>query len=537
LKDVSEKEVLAELKRVFEDKDIEKIAQNIKYDILILKNLNIDVRGELFDTMIASYLLDPSRSRHNLNDISMEHLGRVKKSIDELLGKGKNVLTMDKVDVEKVCAYCCEDSDLVMSLKDTLLEKMSKKECIDLFYNIEMPLVRVLIDMEFYGVNIDKEYLNKLSLDMGREIKKLEKKIYDIAGETFNINSSKQMQVLLFEKLKMPIIKKTKTGSSTDEGVLKVLAQKHELPNVILSYRRLAKLKSTYVDSLPELINSRTGRIHTSFNQAVTATGRLSSSDPNLQNIPIKTDEGKKIRKAFVVGKKNHLILSADYSQIELRILAHFSNDPNLKEAFMKGKDIHSFTASLVNDIKEKDVTPQMRRDAKIANFGIIYGLSAYGLSRDLGIDVHSAQKFIDAYFERYSKIKTYLHDTVEDARENGYVSTIMGRRRYIPDIKSSNISARNFAERIAVNAPLQGSAADIIKLAMINIRKYLDEKNAKMILQVHDELVFEVKDSELKKIAKKIKSDMENVVKLKVPLEVDVEAGKNWLETKEVKI
>ena len=535
LKDISEKEVLQELKKAFENQNIEKVAQNIKYDILILKNLNINVDGRLFDTMIASYLLDPSRSRHNLNDISVEHLGRMKKSINELLGKGKNAVTMDKVDVKNVSDYCCEDSDLVFCLRDILLEKMSKKECLDLFYNVEMPLVRVLIDMEFYGVNIDKEYLNKLSLEMGKVIRKLEKNIHNIAGEEFNINSPKQMQVLLFEKMKMPIVKKTKTGASTDEGVLKVLAEKYELPKEILSYRKLAKLKSTYVDSLPELINSRTGRIHTSFNQAVTATGRLSSSNPNLQNIPIKTEEGKKIRKAFVVGKKDHLMLSADYSQIELRILAHFSGDSNLKEAFMEGKDVHAFTASLVNNVKEKDVTPKMRQDAKTVNFGIIYGLSAYGLSKDLSIDVHDAQKFIDSYFDRYPGVKTYLHETVEEARVKGYVSTIMGRRRYIPDISSSNISARNFAERIAVNAPLQGSAADIIKLAMINIKKSINETTAKMILQVHDELVFEVEKSSVKKIAKKIKSDMENVIKLQVPLEVYIEAGKNWLEAEEV--
>jgi len=537
LLDMTEKDVLKGLKPIFENEKIEKMGQNIKYDVLILKNMDVDVKGIWFDTMVASYLLDPSRSRHNLNDIAFEHLGRSKTPIEELLGKGKTVKTMDKVDVRKVCDYCSEDSDLVVALKTVLEKKLAEKDLTDLFFKVEIPLIDVLVEMESNGVSIDTKYLNKLSRDMEKEIKVLEKSIYKLAGDTFNINSSKQLQVILFENLKLPIIKKTKTGASTNEEVLKILSEQHELPGEILRYRKFAKLKSTYVDSLPELVNSRTKRIHTSYNQTVTATGRLSSSAPNLQNIPIKTDAGKKIRKAFIAGKTSRVLLSADYSQIELRILAHLSGDDNLKKTFKDRKDVHAFTASLVNDVKEEDVTPKMRQAAKTVNFGIVYGMSAYGLSKDLGIARHEAAEFIKAYFDRYPKVKDYLDRMIKEARDKGYVTTILGRRRYIPEIKSNDVSVRNFAERTAVNTPIQGSAADLIKLAMIEVNKSIKKLDAEMIMQVHDELVFDVSKEDLHKLAEIVKNGMENVIKLSVPIEAHLEYGTNWLEGHKIKL
>ena len=499
--------------------------------------MGVEVKGTEFDTMVASYLLNPSKSKHNLSDIALEHLGHATSSIEDLIGKGKNAVTMDMVDVCKVCNYCCEDSDVTFKLKAILEKKLRKKDLEGLSSKVEIPLIDVLTNMEFWGVSVDVEYLNKLSKELGRDIKKLEKNIYELAGEEFNINSSKQLQIILFEKMKLPVIKRTKTGASTNEEVLRALSKKGRLPQEILGYRVLAKLKSTYIDSLPELVNDKTGRIHTSFNQAVTATGRLSSSEPNLQNIPIKTETGRKIRKAFIAEKKSHILLSADYSQIELRILAHLSGDENLIKAFAEDRDVHTFTASLVHGTDEKDVTPKMRAEAKTVNFGIIYGMSAYGLARDLGIDVHEAAKFIDAYFERYGRVKEYLGEKIEEARKNGFASTILGRRRYIPEITSSNVAVRNFAERTAVNTPIQGSAADLIKLAMIEIHKKLADFKAMMIMQVHDELVFEVDKKSLEEFAKMVKTGMESVMKLEVPIIAELESGKNWLEMEEVKV
>lgn len=535
LKDMSSEQVLEKLKPIFEDKDVKKIGQNIKYDILIMRKLGIKVAGVSFDTMVASYLLNPSRSMHNLNDIALEHLGRSIGSIEELIGKGKKAITMDKVDVAKVCDYCSRDSDVAYSVAKVLEKKLREKELYDLFRDVEMPLVCVLARMESWGVSIDVEYLHLLSVQMEEKMSRLEKKIHLLAEEKFNIRSSKQLQVILFDKLKMPVIKRTKTGASTDEEVLRTLSKNNDLPKEILAYRELAKLRSTYVDNLPGLINARTGRLHTSFNQAVTATGRLSSSEPNLQNIPIRTELGRQIRRAFIAKKKSHVLISADYSQIELRILAHLSRDINLTNAFKKERDIHTFTASLIYGSNEDVITPRMRQTAKTVNFGIVYGMSAYGLGRDLGIDVREAAKFIEAYFERYPDIKSYLESQVKMAREQGYVKTILGRRRYIPEINSSNVSVRNFAERTAVNAPIQGSAADLIKLAMIDIDRHLDKFNAKMILQVHDELVFEIENSSVSEFAKQIREAMEGVMELSVPIRVDIESGVNWLEMKEV--
>ena len=526
--------VISKLKDTFEDEKIKKIGQNVKYDYIVMANYGVHVKGIIFDTMVASYLLNPSKLNHGLDDISLEYLNhKMTTPIQELLGKGKHAITMDKVDVEKVCCYSCEDSDVTLRLKKVLEKELSKKDLDKLFYDVEIPLIEVLAVMEMSGVSIDKEYLAELSKEMDKKLEKLTKKIYEMAGEEFNINSPKQLSAVLFEKLKLPVVRRTKTGMSTDEEVLTKLAMSHPLPEKLLEYRELSKLKSTYVDSLPDLINPETGRVHTSFNQTVTATGRLSSSGPNLQNIPIRTEEGRKIRRAFVSSGKNRVLLSADYSQIELRVLAHFSGDKNLIKAFKEGLDIHSFTASLVFGVKEKDVTKEMRSMAKTVNFGIIYGMSPYGLSQGLKIEVDKAKEFIDSYFERYPDVRVFMEGLIEGARENGYVTTILGRRRYIPEINSSDMRMRSFAERTAINTPIQGSAADIIKVAMIAIQEKLTKKEfaSKMILQVHDELVFDVVKDELKEVYKIVKDGMEDIIKLKVPVEAHIEAGKNWLD------
>ncbi|MDP2929347.1 MAG: DNA polymerase I [Candidatus Omnitrophota bacterium] len=531
---------LGSLKDIFEDEEIKKTGQNVKYDYIILANYGIRVKGIIFDTMVASYLLNPSKLNHGLDDISFEYLNhKMTTSIQELIGKGKSAITMDKVDVRKVSDYSCEDSDVTFRLKRILEKEISQKGLDELLYNVEMPLVEVLARMEMNGVSIDKEYLADLSKEMSGKLDKLTGKIYELAGEEFNINSPKQLAVILFEKMKLPIVRRTKTGISTDEEVLTKLALNHPLPEKLLEYRELSKLKSTYVDSLPGLINPATDRVHTSFNQTVTATGRLSSSGPNLQNIPIRTEEGKKIRKAFIPSNKNNLLMSADYSQIELRILGHLSEDKNLVKAFKEGLDIHAYTASLVFGVKEGEVTSQMRGMAKTVNFGILYGMSPYGLSQSLKIDVNKAKDFIDAYFERYPEVRFYLEGLIEEARQKGYALTLLGRRRYIPEINSPDMRMRQFAERTAINTPIQGTAADIIKVAMIAIQEKLskDASASKMIMQVHDELVFDVPKDELKKVYRIVKDGMENVIKLKVPIEAHIEAGVNWLEMKPCKL
>lgn len=530
--------VLARLKPIFEDRSVAKIGQNIKYEYIVLSNYGIKLSGKFFDTMIASYLLNPSKPNHNLEEISIEYLNhKMTTPIEDLIGKGKKRITMDRVDVDKVCAYCCEDSDVTFRLAKILEKELKEKSLDELFDKVEMPLVAVLASMEMTGVSIDKEYLSELSKEMETKLSGLTKKIHELAGEEFNINSPKQLSVILFDKLKLPVIKKTKTGNSTDEDVLTKLAGKHKLPHTLLEFRELSKLKSTYVDSLPELLNPGTNRIHTSFNQTVTATGRLSSSGPNLQNIPIKTEEGRRIRKAFVPSGKDRVLLSADYSQIELRILAHFCQDRNLVKAFKDRLDIHSYTASLVFGVDEKDVTTQMRGMAKTVNFGIIYGMSPYGLSQSLDIEVNKAKDFIDAYFARYPEVKKFMDGLIAEAREKGFVTTILGRRRYIPEINSSDIRIRQFAERTAINAPIQGSAADIIKVAMIDIQEALVKNGlgAKMTLQVHDELVLDVPKDELDESCRIVRNGMENVIRLNVPVEAHIEAGSNWLEQKEL--
>ena len=523
------------LKSILEDEKIKKIGQNIKYEKLILSNYGIELKGIYFDTMIASYLLNPSKMNHNLDDLAFEHLDHKMISMSDLVGTGKKKIVMDQVPLEKVSEYSCEDSDATLRLKEIFEKELFDKELDELFKKIELPLVGVLSEMERHGVKIDARLLKKTSVEIEKELEDLVTSIYKIAGKEFNINSPKQLSQILFVDLQLPVIKKTKTGYSTDVGVLQSLALEHPLPKEILRYRELSKLKSTYVDALPEMVNSRTGRLHTSFNQTVTATGRLSSSNPNLQNIPIKTEQGRLVRKAFIAEKGN-LILSCDYSQIELRILAHLSGDEELVSAFEKDKDVHVHTASLIFDVEEKDVSPEQRSTAKTVNFGIVYGISAFGLSRSLQADPASAQLFIDSYFERYPRVKLYMEDKIEEARDAGYVTTLFNRRRYIPEINTGSVREQQQAERIAINAPIQGSAADLIKIAMIDIHDEIKKKGLSsiMTLQVHDELVFEVPEKEMKLMQDLVKTRMEQAVKLAVPVKVSVKYGKNWMEMKQ---
>ncbi|MBU4488342.1 MAG: DNA polymerase I [Candidatus Omnitrophica bacterium] len=532
--DIDRGAALEALRPIFENGKIKKVGQNIKYEYVILRNCGINLRGICFDTMIASYLLNPSKLNHNLDDIAMEYLSYKAIPIESLIGKGKSAITLEDVDIEKVSEYSSEDADVTFRVMMILEKQLKEKGLDNLFNEVEMPLVAVLAEMEIAGVAIDTKFLLDMSVKVERSLGGLTKEIYAMAGEEFNINSHQQLASILFEKLKLPVIKRTKTGISTDESVLKKLVPNHAIIALILEYRTLSKLKSTYIDSLPELINKKTGKVHTSFNQTVTATGRLSSSDPNLQNIPIKTEIGREMRRAFIPFDKDDILISADYSQIELRILAHLSGDKDLVSAFKKNHDIHTYTASLVFGVKEKDVTKKMRSQAKTVNFGIVYGMSPYGLSRDLGIGVADAEKFIENYFERYSGVKAYLQDTIETARKAGYVTTILNRRRYIPDINSQNMNIRQFAERVAINTPIQGSAADLIKVAMLNIWKEFEKRRfkSKMVLQVHDELVFEARKEEAGELKEIIKKEMEGVFKLEVPIIVRIGEGRNWLET-----
>ncbi len=519
------------LKPILEDASIKKYGQNVKYEIIVLTRHGIELAGVAFDTMIASYLINPLKFNHNLDDISFEYLGCKKIPTSELLGKGKNQITMDQVSLERISEYACEDADCVMRLIEPFQKLLEDHQQTKLFNELEMPLTRVLAQMELNGVAVDCELLGKLSAQLGQDLSGLTAEIYRQAGEEFNINSPKQLSDILFTKLGLPVIRRTKTGFSTDADVLERLAETYELPKRLLEYREKSKLKSTYMDALPELLHPETKLIHTSFNQTVTATGRLSSSDPNLQNIPIKTEIGRQIRRGFIPRAKDHKILSADYSQVELRVLAHFSEDPKLTEAFQEDLDVHQYTATLLYNAKPEAVTREMRNVAKTINFSIVYGVSAFGLSQSLGISPSEAQTFIDAYFERYSKIKQFMESQKEEARRNGFLKTLFGRRSYFPDINSSNANRRQFAERTAINAPIQGSAADIIKVAMIRIQNELEEKKLKslMIMQVHDELVFDVLNSEHKQVESLVRSNMEGAYKLRVPLKVDMTTGASW--------
>jgi DNA polymerase-1 len=526
------KEVLSRLKPLLEDAQIAKYGQNMKYDKIVLANYGIDLQGLDFDTMIASYLLNPSRHAHNLEDIALEYLGYKRNLTYKLVvGSGTKAITMDQAPIEKVACYSCEDADLVFQLTQHLRPQLQQKNLEKLFYQVEMPLIEVLAQMERNGVRIDPNLLAALSRELDQELERLSSEIYALAGVEFNVNSPKQLGEILFEKLKLPVIRKTKTGYSTDVDVLEELAKGHPLPSKILEYRQLSKLKSTYVDALPKMVHPETGRIHTSYNQTVTATGRLSSSDPNLQNIPIRTPIGRRIRQAFIPAD-GYLLLSADYSQIELRILAHLSGDEKLIEAFRRDEDIHTRTAIEVLGVKDaSEMTPELRRKAKAVNFGIIYGIGSFSLAKDLGISTKEAQQYINNYFARYVGVKRYLDKMIEKARTEGYVTTLLNRIRYIPEIKSKDWSTRQFGERTAINTPIQGTAADMIKLAMIRIHRQLKEKfpEVKMILQVHDELVFEVPENQIELVKPLIREGMETVLELSVPIKVDIHVGRNW--------
>jgi len=521
-------------KAVFANENILKIGQNMKFDILFLSGYGIEIKGNYFDTMVAHYLIQPEL-RHNLDYLSEIYLGYKKVATEELIGKnGKNQLNMRQVDLEQIKEYACEDADItfqLMPLLDAELEKVTVK---NLFTEVEMPLLKVLVQMELAGLRIDPKVLDDYAVILRAQIVELENNIIELAGEHFNISSPKQLGYILFDKLMLdPKAKKTKTKQySTGEEILVNLVDKHPIINMILEHRGLKKLLSTYVEALPKLINPKTGKIHSSFNQTIAATGRLSSTNPNLQNIPIRTENGREIRKAFIPSDDDHTFLSADYSQIELRIMAAVSGDEVMTEAFHNGEDIHAATASKIFGIPISEVTSDMRRKAKTANFGILYGISAFGLAQRLNIPRGEAKQLIDDYFANFSMVKDYMDSQLVLARERGYVETIMGRKRYLSDINSANASVRAFAERNAINAPIQGSAADIIKVAMININKRFDEKgfHSKMILQVHDELNFDVLKTELEAVKKVVKYEMENAIKLAVPLEVEMDAAENWL-------
>ena len=524
--------VKKKLAPVLENSLVSKYGQNIKYEIIVLKRHEINLRGIAFDTMVASYLINPLKLNHNLDDIAFEYLDCKKIPIDSLIGTGKNQITMDFVPLEKISEYACEDADCVLRIAVHMKKILHENGLTTLFEQLEMPLVCVLAQMEMNGMAINCELLGELSKELGTGLEELTAEIFRQAGDEFNINSTKQLAEVLFTKLKLPVIKRTKTGYSTDADVLEKLAQTYELPKRLLEYREKSKLKSTYVDALPQLLNPETKLIHTSFNQTVTSTGRLSSSDPNLQNIPIKTEIGRQIRRGFIPRAKGRKILSADYSQVELRVLAHFSEDSNLVQAFQEGRDVHQHTAMLIYNTTPESVTREMRNIAKTINFSIVYGVSAFGLSQSLGgVSVAEAQKFIDSYFERYPKVKQYLENQKQLAREQGFLATLLGRRAYFPDINANNMMRRQFAERAAINAPIQGSAADIIKLAMIQIQDELEQSKLKslMILQVHDELVFDILDEERSKMESLVRSKMEQAYSLRVPLKVDITVGSSW--------
>jgi DNA polymerase-1 len=528
--------LINKFKPFFENENIEKIGQNIKYDLKILSNYGVQIKGKLFDTMIAHYLINPDM-RHNMDVLSETYLKYSPKSIEDLIGKkGKNQKSMRDVALEEIKEYAAEDADVTFQLKQNFSPILDKAETKKLFDEIEIPLIPVLAAMELEGINLDVPFLKEMSVEMAKESAALEQKIYETAGEKFNLASPKQLGDILFDKLKIGGAKqkKTKTGQyATGEEVLSYLANEHQIVKDILDWRQMVKLQSTYIDALPNQVDKKTGRVHTDYMQTVAATGRLSSNNPNLQNIPIRTERGRLIRKAFIARDENYTLLSADYSQIELRIIAALSGEENMIKAFQNNEDIHKSTAAKVFNVPLEEVTKEQRSNAKTVNFGIIYGVSAFGLSNQTSLSRKESAELIDAYYATYPKLKSYMSNQVDFARENGYVQTISGRRRYLKDINSANMMVKSGAERNAVNAPIQGSAADIIKIAMINIHKKLTSENwkSKMLLQVHDELVFDVHTSELEKIKPMIKYEMENAFKMDVPLDVEIGVGENWLE------
>lgn len=525
-------DVLNRFEKLFRS-DIKIIGQNLKYDRQVFKNHGIDIGVSYFDTMIAAYLLKPGSRGYSLDSMALEKLNYKMTLISDLIGTGKKQISFAAVDIGSASPYACEDADFTLRLKNVLEPEIKKLELDKLLHEIEMPLIPVLGDMEEAGVRIDTDCLSELSVDYGAKLAEIENEIYIETGEQFNINSPQQLARILFEKLYLKSSRRTAKGGarSTSVDVLEKLAEIHPVPRLVLEYRQLMKLKSTYIDAIPELLDPETSRVHTSFNQTIAATGRLSSSDPNLQNIPIRTPEGRRIRRAFIPADGDHRILSADYSQIELRIMAHFADDQTMIESFDSGQDIHKRTAAEVYGISLEEVTDEQRRAAKTANFAIIYGVSAFGLSQQTELSFGESKDFIDIYFERYPGIKKYMEDIKQFARDNGYVATLFDRRRYLPDITAKSAQARQFAERTAINTPIQGTAADMIKIAMIRISDSIRGMKSKMILQVHDELVFDAHADELDTLTEIVKREMEGAVKLKVPVKAEVGVGENWLE------
>ncbi|MGB8225829.1 MAG: DNA polymerase I [Sedimentisphaerales bacterium] len=525
--------VKQKLAGILADEKIKKICQNAKYDMIVLANGGMPVKGLFFDTMIASYVLEAEHRSHSLDNMAMDFLKYKKIPTSDLIGKGKNQLSFDMVDTASACDYSCEDADFTFQLYKYLGERLEKEPTLKkLFEEIEMPLVEVLTTMELNGVKLDIGILKQLSVEINKQLEKATEKIYALAGGPFNIDSPKQLSEVLFDRLGLQSLREGKTGHSTDADVLDGLAGEHPVIEQILQYRQLSKLKNTYTDKLGSLINPRSGRVHASFNQTITATGRLSSSDPNLQNIPIRTEIGKKIRAAFIPEKKDDKILSLDYSQIELRMVAHFSGDKELKKAFEEDKDIHTYVASQIYNVDIKDVTSEMRSRCKAVNFGLIYGQGAFGLSKTTGMSVAEAKKFIDDYFARYKSIQQFKKNAITEAKKSGYAETICGRRREISGLESKNGNVRSQAERLVINTLVQGSAADLIKIAMIKIQKRIEKEKvpAKMILQIHDELVFESDGKEAEKLAKVFSSEMTDAIKLNVPLKVDITIGRSWM-------
>ena len=522
---------------LLEDPDRPKVGQNFKFDLIVLRRAGIDVRGIVADVGLAGYLLDPARRQYDLDLLALELLGHKMISYDELTKPDgrKQPLPLAEVSIETAARYACENADVTLRLADRFLGELEEKDLLDLYRQVELPLVPVLADLERQGIALDVDFFRQMSGRLEGELRTLDRECTLLAGGEFNLNSPSQLAEVLFERLELPVVKRTKTGFSTDAEVLEILAVEHELPRKLLEYRELAKLKSTYVDALPAAISARTGRLHSSFNQTVASSGRLSSSEPNLQNVPIRTPLGREIRKGFVPSEEDWTLLVSDYSQIELRILAHLSGDPNLLEAFRTGQDVHTQTAALVFGIDPADVGVGLRARAKMVNFGVAYGMGAFGLARRLGIPREEAEAFIKGYFERFQAVKRFQEQAVTQAREHGYVTTLLGRRRYLPEIHSKNWNVRSFAERVAINSPIQGTAADLIKVAMIRIHARLAEDGipARMLLTVHDELVFEVREDAAAELGSLVRREMEGAIELEVPVVVEIGVGKTWYDAK----
>jgi DNA polymerase-1 len=531
-KQLNSKYVLEKLKPIVEDNSIKKIGQNLKYEFIVLERNGLRLRGISCDTMVAAHLIDASRLSYSLDELAKYYLEHKTITYKDVTGIGRDKINFEEVELERAKVYACEDADVAMILSKKLASELEKLTLLDVFKDIELKFIEVLALVEMNGVKVNSELLERLSIDFEKSLEKIAEEVYTQVGFRFNLNSPIQLREILFDKLGLPQKKMTKSGeASTDVEVLTELSKFHPVPEKVLEHRGLSKLKSTYIDSFPKLINPRTRRIHTSFNQAGTSTGRLSSSDPNLQNIPVKTPEGRRIREAFI-PEDGFLLLSADYSQIELRLLAHFSEDDSLVSAFLAGSDIHNRTAAEIFGVSEDLVTPEMRRRSKTINFGIIYGISPFGLSKQLGISNTIAKSYINEYFKRYRRVKSYTEASIREAERQGYAVTLLGRRRPIPELKSKDRTTRGIGERTAINTPIQGSAADIIKIAMIKIQERLSrDYRSRMILQVHDELLFEIHESEIDDLSRIIKKEMEKAWQLRVPLRVDIGIGKNWAE------